>query len=430
MFNISTLKTALTGYIGFRDSRDATVAKIDTDLKTATSGQHWDDFHPLMFTDSLYYAAPNFEGMNYSAYGVATYDTGDRVVYGSVAWESKEDGNQGNTPAVGSHWETCFSAWLRERTESAVAKLFNKLATDKKLSGSTKSIFSNLLLFEGDGKLSDTITKSNRLVGFAINPRRINNISVVVNQIGLQFTAAQSSLPIYLWHSSRKGYVVKVNVTTTGTNKFNWQAVSTFILDFVNYASDIDSGGTWFLGYFESDLTGSAVNKTYDFYAGPCVGCSGSEGNVTKYNLWSKYIDIMPFYVSSGDLDGTNLPALEDIEYDETTNFGLNLSITVKPDLTELITNNLYLITNPLGLQFAADTLRWMVHNPAVRVNQSKINTSKDIIGFELAGGTETNSKGIEKELSEAIDALAVDLSNLSAALPKDKPSGIRIGAI
>jgi hypothetical protein len=100
MFNISTIKTALLGKIGFRDSRDATVAKIDGDLTASSTGQYWEDIHSLLQTDNLYYSSPNFEGMNYAAYGVATYDTGDRVMSSSIAWESKVDDNQGNAPAV------------------------------------------------------------------------------------------------------------------------------------------------------------------------------------------------------------------------------------------------------------------------------------------------------------------------------------------
>lgn len=429
MFNIATLKTSLKGLIGFRDSRDASVAQIDSDLLASSSGQYWDDFHPLLLTDNLYFCSPNFEGMNYSAYSVVTYDTGDRVIYDSVAWQSKTNSNKGNTPVVGSYWETMFSAWLEERTNSSIAKLFNRLATDKKLSGSTKSIFSNLHIFEGDGRLSDTITNSSRLVGLSINPRRINNISVVLDQLGLQFSVAQTNLPIYLWHSSRKGYVTTQNVTTTGTNKFNWQSLTSFVLDYVNYASDIDSGGTWYIGYFESDITGNAVNKVYDFYAGPCAGCNDND-NVTRYNLWSKYVSVMPFYVESGNLDSTNLPALENINYIETTNFGLNLGLTVKPDVTELITSNLSLITYPLGMQFANDMLEWIAYNPATRINPSRINASQDVILYELDGAVNTKSDGIKLQLKKAVDALAEDLSSLSVALPNNKPSGMKVGAI
>lgn len=432
MFSIGTLKTSLLGLIGFKDSPDDDVAKIATDLKASSSGQYWDDFHALLHTDNLYYSSPNFEAMKYSAYSsVATYDIGDKVISSDIAWKSSTDGNSGNTPAVGSYWETCFSDWLRERTNASIAKLFSRLATEKKLSGSTKSIFDNLRLFEGDGRLSDTITKSSRLVGLAIQPVKSNNIQVVLNQIGLQFTAAQSGLTIYLWHSSRKAAVTSQSVVTTGTNKFNWQSLTGFILDYVNFASDIDAGGTWYIGYFESALTGSAVNKVYDFYAGPCAGCANSSSeNISKFNLWSKYVQITPFYVANADLDGTNLPALEDIEYDETTNFGLNLSLTVKPDITELITSNTHLITYPLGLQFANDMIEWMAYNPAVRVNPHRVNASQDALLYELSGATNVKSDGIKLELSKAITALAEDLSNLSAVLPKNKPSRIKIGAL
>jgi hypothetical protein len=429
MFNIATLKTSLAGLIGFRDSQDGSVPKIDTDIKASSSGQYWDDFHPLLLTDNLFFSAPNFEAMNYSTWTQATHDAGDQVVYQSVAWRSMTGSNTA-TPSVGTLWETEFSLWLRDKTNSSIAKLFNRLQTNKKLSGSTKAIFDSLHLFEGDGRLSDTITKSNRLVGFAITLRKVNNIRGIIKQLGLQFSAAQTNLPIYLWHSSRKGYVVTQNVTTTGTNKFNWQSMTGFNLDYVNYTDDIDAGGTWYIGYFESAVTGNAVNKAYDFYAGPCIGCGGNEGNITKFNLWSKYVEIMPFYVDNSKLDGTNLPAIEDIQYDESTNFGLNLALTVKPDLTELIVNNTSLITNALGLQFASDTLEWILMNPSVRVNANRINAEKSAIDYALVGSKDTNRKGLMKEAEDAINALAIDLSNLSAALPANKPTGIRIGAI
>jgi hypothetical protein len=426
MVNIATIKTALTGLIGFRNSADAIIAQIDADLTATSSGTYWDDVHSLLHTDNLYYVSPNFEAMNYSAYSTPTYNTGDKVISSSIAWQSKVDNNQGNTPAVGSYWETCFSAWLRDRSEASMAKLFNKLFANKKLSGSTKSLFENRMLFEGDGKLSDTIVKSSRVVGLAIKPRNVNNIRVIIKQLGLQMTAAQTDLPIYLWHSSRKGYVTRQLVTTTGTNRFGWQAMTNFNLDFVNFTDDIDAGGTWFVGYFESDLNGYAVNKAYDFYAGPCVGCSGSQNNVTLYNLWSKYVEIMPFYATPS---GTDLPAIENINTDETTNFGLNLMLSVVPDVTEIITNNLTLITYPLGLQFAVDMLEWMMTNPAVRTNQSRINISKEFIASQLYSD-QAGNKGLRREYEEAVESLAYDLSNISAALPDNKPSGLSYGAI
>ena len=433
MFTLSTLKTGLKGWIGFRNSDDPSLPPIDTDIIASSSGMYWDEFHNMLYPDLLYYCSPNYEGNSYSAYAAdTTYAAGDKALY-TYPWQSKVGSNIGNTPAVGSYWETLYSVWLGERVNTSISKLFNKLATDKKLQGSTKSIFSNLQLFTGAGRLSDTITKSSRLVGLSIKPKGINNIQAVLNQIGLQFTVAQTDLPIYLWHSSRKAYYKTQNVTTTGTNQFNWASLTDFVLNYVDFTNDIESGGTWYIGYFEADLTGSAIRKTYDFYTGPCVGCMNTlRDNITKYNLWNKYVDIMPFSVSNGDLDGTNLPAIEDIKYDETTNYGLNLSITVKPDFTEMILDNKALITYPLGLQFANDMLEWIVGNPATRVNPPRDMANIDVqrILYELAGDKATYSRGLKGELRDAIEGLAEDFSDISAALPVNKPSGIRSGAI
>ena len=431
MFTLSDLKTGLKGWIGFRDSDDPNIPAIDSDLTASSSGMYFDEFHSLLHPDTLYYVSPNYESFGFSAYsGSTTYSVGEKVTDADIPWQAKQTVS-GTTPAVGSDWETMFSVWLGEKVDSSVAKLFNKLSTDKKLQGSTKSIFSNVQLFSGAGKLSETITKSSRLVGLSITPKKVNNIQVVLNHVGLQFSAAQTGLTIYLWHSSRKEAIKTQAITTTGTNKFHWVALSDFILSYVDFEEDIESGGTWYIGYFEADITGSAVNKSYDFYTGPCYGCANTlADNVTKYNLWSKYVDVLPF--SSSSLDGVNLPALENISYDETTNYGMNLSLTVRPDMTEFVLDNKNIITYPLGLQFANDIIEWLVSNPATRINppHSMVKLDAQKLMYELSGDRASYSRGIKGELADSIEGLAIDLSNISAALPKNRPSGARIGAI
>jgi hypothetical protein len=98
----------------------------------------------------------------------------------------------------------------------------------------------------------------------------------------------------------------------------------------------------------------------------------------------------------------------------------LNLAITVKPDITELITSNTHLLTYPLGIQFAKDMLEWMAYNPAVRVNPNANNVAQNVLLYELSGSKDTNRKGVIKECDDAVNGLAVDLSNLSVALPDE----------
>jgi hypothetical protein len=431
MVNISTLQTGLAGLIGVRDTKATDIDAIDSSLTASSSGSYFDDFHPLLHTDTIIKCAPNFAAEVYTPWSaLTTYTIGQRVMYNSIAWESKANANLNNTPAAGAWWKTVFSTWIGEKINASIANLFNRLQTEKKLNLSSKSLFENLQLFTGAGRIQDTITNSGRMVGLQIDPKKINNIAVVLNYLGVQFTDIQAGFNIYLYHSSRKAAVASMAVTTTVAHRFEWKALTagSFDLDFVDFTNNIDSGGHWYIAYFENDITGSAIEKKYDFEDGPCNGCDNTRDEYRIYNLWNKYVDIMPFYFATTALSGAELPDISKINYTPTTNYGLNLSLSVKPDVTELVVLNKSLVTYPLGLQFAYDMLSWMLFNPTVRINPERVNASQQAMLYERDG--DANTEGLKSRLSQAITALAEDLSRLSTALPDNKPSPVRYGAI
>jgi hypothetical protein len=436
MYSISALQAGLTGLIGVRNTKTTDIPAISSGLTATSSGSYWDDYHPLLNTDTLFYSAPNFEAENYGTWSNAvSYTLGTRKIYSNIAYECTVVAGStiGVLPSALTEWKTVFSAWMGERINSSIANLFNRLATEKKLNLSTKSLFEDVQLFTGAGRLQDTISNNNRMVGLQIDPKKINNIKVVLNNLGVQFTAIQPGFTIYLYHSSRKQAVASMVVTTSVAYKFEWKTLADttstlpFDLDFVNFASNIDSGGHWYIAYLESAITGSSIEKKYDFESGPCTGC-GDNQNVKIYNLWNKYVDIMPFYFSTGDLDGVNLPDISKIRYTPTTNYGLNLSMSVVPSVTELILKQKHLLAYPLGLQFAVDMLGWMSFNPPLRTNAIRANASQQAILYERDG--DANSEGLKQRLNKSISALAEDLSRLSTALPDNKPSPVRYGAI
>ncbi len=424
MYNINTLKTSLAGWIGFKDSEDSAIPSIDSSLKTATSGMYWSDFYPLITTDILYYVSPQFNAMNFATWGAGTtYATGDKVLLNGVAWKSKTGGNIGHLPASGSYWESMFSDWLEDRVNASIANMFNRLAIEKKLNESTKSIFENKKLFLGSGLLTDTITPNSRFVGIAIRPKNINNIRITIDNIGLQFTQIQTDLPIYLFNSQSQTYIKRQLVSTTSANKFDWIALTDFDLDFVNIANDIDSGSTWYIGYFEDDIIGNAINKPYSWIEGPCKGCPGSLDEYSLWNLWSRFYTAQPAAFTT--LDGTNLPS--NVGY-STSNYGLNLSFSVKPDVTEIFTANKAILTYPLGLQFAADMMQWILHNPPRRTSPVQGNIQAATIAYDL--NDTTNSHSIQKLYDKALKGLSFDFSSMSQALPNNKPSSITYRAI
>ena len=422
MFRISTLKTDLTGWIGFRNSVDSDYAPIDSDLTASGSGMYFNDFHPLLTTEILESVAPQFTG--YSTFSLtATYGLAERVISNDIAWQSKVAGNIGHTPAAGAYWESMFSLWLRERVNASVANLFNRMATEKKINVSTKAIFENKQLFLGSGSLTDVITPTGKFVGLAIRPKNINNVRLTIDRIGLQFTQAQTDLYIYLFNSQSETYIKRQAVSTTAGSKFEWVSLTDFDIDFVNYADDIDSGSTWYIGYFEDDIAGNAINKAYSWIEGPCQGCPGSLPEYTLWNLWSKYFDVRPIEFST--LDSTNLPSNPGYVM---KSYGLNLGMTVKPDVTDILTTNKSVLTYPLGLQFAIDTLNWIVYNAPRRTNQLQGNIQSGAILYDING--ENGQGGLKKELANALKALDFDFSELSTALPAAKPGPLKYSAI
>lgn len=433
MYNISQLQTGLSGLIGVKDTKTVDIPAIDASLIATSSGAYFGDFHSLLSTDTIYSSAPNFESENYGTWAnTVSYPIGTRKIYSSIAYQCTKVGGStiGVLPSLLTEWMTVFSAWYGERINASISNLFNRLAVEKKLNLSTKSLFQDLQLFTGAGNNYDTITNAGRMVGLKIDPKKINNIKAVLNYLGVQFSAVQTGFYIYLYHSSRKDYVARMQITTSTAYRFEWKALTggSFDLDFVNYANNIDSGGHWYLAYFENDIAGSSINKAYDFEFGPCAGCSNTLSDRKAYNLWNKYVDIIPFYFSPAWLDGTNLPDITKIALTPTTNYGLNLSISVMPNVTEMLLNNKQLFVYPLGLQFAVDMLGWMTFNPPLRTNAVRANAGQQAILYERDG--DANTEGLKQQLANAITALAEDLSRISTALPDNEPSKVRYGAL
>jgi len=426
MFDYSTIKTGFDGLIGFRSAKDPGIPNLDTGLTASSSGLYFSDFCPLVNTENLEAILLDSDGYDYDTYsGAATYSTGDYVISSNIAWVSKENSNVGNTPAVGDHWETALSVELEEKKNSALNKLLNKLTTHKKLSGNTKTYLSNVQLFDGTSSNGDTIAASGRFVGFQIELKKANNIKATVDRIGLRFTQAQSDLTLYLFHSSRNTAIATATVSTSTGYNFEWKTPSEWDLSYVDYADNIDAGGKWYIGYFEADISGNAINKNYDFSSGGCGSCGGADEYY--FNLWSQYLTVRPIEVVSSDLNGTDLFDVSKVGIQWTQNYGINVAFSVKSDFTEMAVNNKNLFVQSWGLQFSADMLNEMAYNANARINTRESNVEA-ARALEALSGVE-GVKGISQQLEESITGLAVDFAGISPVLPKEG-KGLRYGAL
>lgn len=423
MFNYSLIASAFAGQIGIRNPNDPDIPNLDTSLTSSNSGLYMDDFHPMIMTDNLEAIAPDFDGFDYDSFSLTpTYSIGDNVISKEIAWKSKVDDNVNHTPAVGTYWETCFSDWLKDRYNTSINKMLNELSVHKKVIQNTQTYIDNVQLFDSTSRRGDTITSASRFVGFEIELKKYNNIKAVIDRIGLRFTQKQD-FTLYLFHSSRDTAIGTCAITTTNGYDFEWKTPSEWELNYVNYSGNTDAGGKFYIGYFETDITGSAINKNYDFSGAPCVGCNSIDSDY--FNLWSKYITVRPIEVANGNLNGTDLFDLSSLVYSWTKTWGLNIAISVKTDFTQMVINNKDLFTDPLGKRFAVDMISTMAYDANVRINDKVANG--ELKATEVLQGLD-NFDGMAKRYTKAIDALAQDFT-ITPVLPQER-RGVRYGAI
>ncbi len=411
MFNVATLKTNLIGMIGLRDTADP---DFPVNILTGASENVWfDDYHSLITYDNLYWISPNYDGMNYADWFLTGYSTGSYVIYDNVAYQAGRTMLTGDTPSLTSTaWTTPVLDWLENKENASINKLCNDLFTSKKINESTKTFLDSVQVVDGAGRIEDTVTASGRFVGFEIDLKRMNNIKGVINYIGLQFTSIQTDLTIYLYHSSQKTAVGTWVLTSGSANSFDWISATspttgTNELHYVNYALNIDSGGSYYIGYFEDDITGSAIEKE--------LGCGSCGGYPNSNYKWSDWAMIRPFAVESAGLDGTNIFDIDSIGYGDS-NYGLNFSFSIESDITELLLNQKALLVNALGYQFASDMLKEMLFNPNSRINKHADTATKNTIQYEFNAPDDGDT--IVNKLKDAKDAVGFDLSRISQVLP------------
>lgn len=424
MFDIQSVKDCFDGFMGWQSSQDPCKKPLSDEVTQSDSGQTFNEYHPLLTPDNIESIAINPNKFIINLWDIGTAYPIDATIYWNVSgfktyYKSLSASNTGNQPDTSPlEWEEVpyLSNWYTKKTRESINKFFNALAVKKKLAQKTKTVLDSFKLFKNEGRIGDLITKSNRFVGFYIQTKQTENISILIKQMGLQLSAIQPNITLYLYHSSQVDAIATVSFTTTRAGSFQWFD-SSLMLD---YVSDDYDTGAFYLGYYEEDLVGQAINKQLN-WDNPCTGCQGWK--ISDYQSFSQFMSMSPIYVSENDLSiSRELFDINDVKYTNNTNFGINLSLTIKCDWTSFICGNKTVFTNALGAQVANDFLNEMLFSTRDNDLREKINAA--IQGNEAISGT---MKTLEKE----IDAIDFDMSDLGTpCMPCANQKGLRVQTV
>lgn len=441
MYREKDLQNCLFGLVGFRQNVNPDYPTLTASLLASSSGLYVQDEHPLLCIENIDQAVKNYDHMPFDAFDTGTtYDLGDKVRFtNNLVYESLQDANINHSPTeADSAWwveVNLFSQKLDSLLRVAGAKVSSDIFTKKKIDGATKTIIESVTIFEGSGAMIDKEVKTGRFVGLAVNIHNDQDLTAVIRKIGTQFSQANPDLNIYVYHSSQVDPIKIFNLALTKVNSFEWSRLIDSGSDYLlRYASDDhQSGGYFYIGYYEEDLVGQAINKEYDFSLSPT--CGSCNNNLALFNTWSKYFDIVPFAVPAsflvgilpGDVGGPKLWNLNGMQATYTRNYGLNLDLAIRCDVTDHLCREKDIFSQAILKQVSVDILQLLAfstRNNAI----SKDVQSKAI--YEL-NNKDNSTPGAGKKLERALAALNFDTSGLnSACLPCANNTGPSWGAM
>lgn len=425
------IQEKLLHLIGWEQNYDTSDLKISDALTVSESGLYFQQIHPLLTLQNMSCIAPDFKNITFPEYNSEKeYSKGNVVDYQGTQYKALQKA-QGKQPDIESeYWvETnLFSEWLESKTKASIQKAIARYCNEKTVEGINKPLCESRTLFDGTGRLVDTVKNKKNLVGFEIVPVRAKGVTTKINKICLQFTKAGEYI-LYLMHSSMDAPVKIIKLNKIRDNSAEWFTVDDLYLPY--QSEDNDAGGSWYLCYFQSELPegSQAIRKNKDWSKEPCGSCSRRE--LLAWMAWSKYIEIHPFFVNeelvNTEDESLHLWDVENNQYTYDNNYGLNLEVTVSCDITDFIIEQRMIFQDVIAKQVAVDMLREFAYNSNVRTNRHSINASRMDILYEVDGDSSSMKKsGLSYQLDMAFKAIELSTSGIDRVCLPCRNNGIK----
>lgn len=428
MYRADEIKSKFIHLLGWRQNYDTSDFAISEDLTQSETGQYYQDVHPLITLDCIKSIAPNFGANIYNEWNSkATYNVGNIVKLSEQHYRALKENTDVKPGTDSETWKPVdlFSEWLEQKTGASILKVVESYYSTQLADRTAKNIIESKVLFDGAGRLTNVVRPTNSIVGFEIVPIRAEGVTLRVEKIGVQFNK-NGNFNLYLMHSSSPTPIKTIAVEYTRNGGMQW--IDTPDL-FMPYVSDkTDAGGSWYLVYNQNDLNDmQAVQKDRDWSKSPCKSCSRVE--YLNWQAWSKYLEIHPFKTEAAE--EMQMWDVQNNIYTYTTNYGLNLKVTLECDLTPILVNQRKAFQNVIGLQVAADMIREFAYNPNFRINRTQQNFSRNELLYELDGDSQGYKKsGILYRLDKAMEALRIDTSGINRICLPCRNNGIRYTTI
>ena len=308
--------------------------------------------------------------------------------------------------------EKTFNNYVQDVHNSEVLTVMQRFIDRQKKKLNSKELLSNVTMIQRHNNLDNAISADSRFVGYAITPRESKSINVNIKSIGLQSSASES-FTLYLYDPTQQTAIESKTVTCTGKS-VTWTSLD---WDIEFDKSDGGAGGTYLIGYFESDLSGTLYEQDWG------DGQSHMSMKITKH-----YAGLAPIRFTSGKLSGTSLPAMEALEGSlSCKSSGFNLRFNITCDITDVLVDNIDMFGEAAQHAIAIRYLRNAQGNIGLNPTQSSAQNREtfeqaitDLEGMLYGGVIE--DVGYRRGI---IDNLTLDFSELDARCLKARDDRI-----
>lgn len=373
MTNSNQTKDCFKNLIGWRQHYNSDVT-INAELQKSETFEYYQDFHPALQLNII-----------------------------SQSLERDRDINE----------------YLAEKVNTGITQLLNDIEQKRQEKG-VKDILATETLLDKYGWANDGIFNEGRFVGFMFELIDKTGIALIINSLGLQLTIAQTALKIYIYHSSQIEPLQILEVDVNKPIAWNWIADE---IELGSKTKDIQ-GGTYFVGYYQDDLLGMAINYTdFNWEIGACGTCDGGKLR-TAWARIHKYARFMPMYVpkinTSIDRFMFDVRA---VMIDPEKSWGMNFKLSVACELSEFFCSNRKHLKMALGLKVAYLILTDIKFSQQFNfINEDM----KNLIIRDLEGDKDTYNFGIDAKLSKEINGVYLNTAGLSnKCLPCSETGGV-----
>lgn len=435
MYEPQTIQDELMGLVGLRQTIDPRFSQLSSDLVKTDARVLIQ--HPLINIENIDMTSRNYAQWPYPVWSSGeSYDSGDKVKdVNNVVYESLVDDNENNLVSDAAFWAEVplLSLYLEDVFRNAIDDVVNGVVNEKKLRRETKTILSNVILFEGVGNMANRIVNESRLVGFEIKLKYSRNLMAIIQRIGHQFSST-GDFNFYLYHASQYEPIMTIPVSHTKAFSLEWLK-PTEAVKLHHILDAYDAGGSFFIMYDQDEVPGQAIKKNHIWGSRPCSTCSNF--NIRAWNLYTKFISIVPVQVSdanrnrvdngSGPAQPDNLWDIEKTEYPNDTNFGLNFEFNVRCDLTEM------LIANKDAFAFAIrdNVTMKILESMANSTRQNAVDTNVGPMALVALQSKSVGGGGLRDEAARQIKAVDFEFSDLNdVCLPCNNAAGLTFGAM